>query len=69
MNDQNRTALGNRLIREAERKELTTISRTSAWQLEQKGKFPKRRKLYAGGNINVWLLSEIMDFIHSREAA
>lgn len=68
MNNQNITAPGNRLIREKERKALTTLGRTQAWILEKEGLFPKRRKLYSGGNVNVWLLSEIMDWIQSREA-
>ncbi|MGL4612340.1 MAG: AlpA family phage regulatory protein, partial [Shewanella sp.] len=35
-----------RLVREAERKKITSISRTTAWSLERKGLFPKRRQLY-----------------------
>lgn len=30
-----------RLVREAERKSITSISRTTAWQLERKGAFSK----------------------------
>lgn len=56
------------LIREKERKALTTLGRTQAWVLEQQGLFPKRRKLYAGGNVNVWLMSEISEWIQSRES-
>ncbi|AAZ24733.1 helix-turn-helix transcriptional regulator [Colwellia psychrerythraea] len=56
------------LIREKEREALTTLGRTQAWVLEQQGLFPKRRKLYAGGNINVWLMSEISEWIQSRES-
>ena len=67
MSDQLQTEPHDRLIREKDRKQLTTLSRSQVWLLEQKGQFPKRRKLYDGGNINVWLLSEIMAFIESRE--
>lgn len=56
-----------RLIREGERKFLTSISRSQAWILEQKGLFPARLKL---GNRSVaWKLSEILAWIESREEA
>ncbi len=56
-----------RLIREKERLKLTSISRSQAWVLEQKGLFPKRRKL---GNRSVaWVLSEIVEWIADRENA
>lgn len=58
-------SIEDRLIREQERLRLTSISRSQAWVLEQKGLFPKRRKL---GNRSVaWVLSEIMAWIESRE--
>ena len=42
-----------RLVRENERKTITTISRTQAWVLEQKGAFPKRKKPGArAGRVN-----------------
>ncbi|MFM5091097.1 helix-turn-helix transcriptional regulator [Aeromonas caviae] len=41
-----------RLVRENERKTITTISRTQAWVLEQKGAFPKRKKLGAREGAN-----------------
>ena len=56
-----------RLIREKERETLTTLGRVQTWALEKEGKFPRRRKLYGGGSINVWFLSEIMEWIQSRE--
>ncbi|HAV2434669.1 TPA: AlpA family phage regulatory protein, partial [Escherichia coli] len=31
-----------RLVREKERYEITSISRTQAWKLEREGKFPPR---------------------------
>ncbi|MCG6307886.1 AlpA family transcriptional regulator [Vibrio alginolyticus] len=58
-----------RIVREPERKLLTGISRVRAWELEKLGHFPKRRKLTPNGNSVGWLLSEIMDFIQSRETA
>ncbi|HCM1204030.1 TPA: AlpA family phage regulatory protein [Vibrio parahaemolyticus] len=54
-----------RLIREDERRTLTSISRSQAWVLEQKGLFPKRIRL---GNRSVaWRLSEILEWIETRE--
>ncbi|WP_372377933.1 AlpA family phage regulatory protein [Vibrio natriegens] len=55
-----------RIVREAERKELTGISRVRAWELEKLGHFPKRRKLTPNGNSVGWLLSEIMEWITTR---
>lgn len=63
------TLLLDRIIREAERKELTGISRVRAWELEKFGHFPKRRKLTPTGNSVGWLLSEINEWIQSREIA
>lgn len=50
-----------RLVRENERKTITTISRTQAWVLEQQGAFPKRKKL---GTSCAWLLSDLLIWIH-----
>ncbi len=55
-----------RIVREAERKQLTTISRTHAWVLEQNGLFPKRIKL--SSNSVGWRLSDLLEWIESREA-
>ncbi len=55
------------LVREAERDKKTSVSRTSAWALEKKGLFPKRRKLHADSDRVCWLLSELLDFVKSRE--
>ena len=51
-----------RLCREAERKRITTISRSRAWELEQQGKFPARRRL--GSNSCAWLLSDLLLWIN-----
>ncbi|KJY93931.1 helix-turn-helix transcriptional regulator [Pseudoalteromonas ruthenica] len=56
-----------RLVREAERAKITSVSRTSAWALEKKGKFPKRRRLHADSDRVCWLLSELLEFVQSRE--
>ena len=55
-----------RIVKEAERKQLTTISRSQAWVQEQKGLFPKRVKL--SQNSVGWRLSDLLEWIESREA-
>lgn len=57
-----------RIVREAERKSITSISRTTAWTLERKGLFPKRRQLYPQGTAVGWLLSELNEWVSSRQA-
>lgn len=56
-----------RLVREQERKHLTGISRTTAWSLERKGLFPKRRELIPGGNEVAWSFIELNNWIESRK--
>ena len=51
-----------RLCREAERKRITSVSRSRAWELEQQGKFPARRRL--GSNSCAWLLSDLLLWIN-----
>ncbi|AVF93976.1 MULTISPECIES: helix-turn-helix transcriptional regulator [Vibrio] len=63
----NLTAGFDRIIREEERKALTSISRTQAWRLEKRGLFPKRVKLCGSHSVG-WRLSEIMNWIESRGA-
>lgn len=56
------TSINNdRIVREAERKLITSISRSQAFQLERQNKFPKRIKL---GNRSVgWRLSELQHWV------
>lgn len=55
-----------RLVREEERKQITSISRSQAWVLEQRGLFPKRIKL---GNRSVcWKLSELLAWVEEQKA-
>ncbi len=61
--------LPDRIVREAERKKITSISRTTAWSLERKGLFPKRRQLYPQSASVGWLLSELTDWVTSRQIA
>ncbi len=67
MMSQTKTNFLDRIVREEERKQLTGLSRTSAWDLERKGLFPKRRKLHPQGSAVCWLLSELQEWIASRE--
>ncbi|WP_019029663.1 helix-turn-helix transcriptional regulator [Colwellia piezophila] len=67
MNNKLLTPPTDRLIREPERKRLTSVCRTGAWELEQKGQFPKRRRLHPSGSTVCWLLSEINLWINERE--
>ncbi len=53
-----------RLCREAERKRITSLSRSRTWELEQQGKFPTRRKL--GSNSCAWLLSDLLLWLHKQ---
>ncbi|MCL1140886.1 helix-turn-helix transcriptional regulator [Shewanella pneumatophori] len=57
-----------RFIREAERKAITSISRTTAWILEQKGQFPKRRYISQSSRSVGWLLSEVIEWVESRQS-
>ncbi|EGU0166501.1 AlpA family phage regulatory protein [Vibrio parahaemolyticus] len=54
-----------RIVREEERRNITSISRTQAWRLEKRGLFPKRVKL-GGSHAVGWKLSEIMAWVESR---
>ena len=56
--------MNDRIVLEKERKQLTGISRSTAWRLEQKGRFPKRRQVSDG--LVGWLESEINEWISSR---
>ncbi|CAH0541813.1 helix-turn-helix transcriptional regulator [Vibrio marisflavi] len=56
-----------RLVKEKDRERITTISRSQAWKLEQKGLFPKRLKL--GDRSVAWKLSELLDWIEQQERA
>ncbi|MFT6910228.1 MAG: prophage regulatory protein [Oleiphilaceae bacterium] len=53
-----------RLVREAERKRITTLSRSRTTQLEREGKHPKRVVL--GSNSCSWLLSSLLMFINEK---
>ncbi|WHP31731.1 AlpA family transcriptional regulator [Trabulsiella odontotermitis] len=55
MNKSNQTT--DRVIREAECRQITGLCRTTRYTMEKEGAFPARRKL--GGRAVGWLLSEV----------
>ncbi|MFV7784208.1 helix-turn-helix transcriptional regulator [Shewanella marisflavi] len=66
MNSSHQTT--DRFVREAERRAITSISRTTAWTLERKGLFPKRRHLYPQSTAVGWLLSELNEWVATRQS-
>lgn len=67
MKIQNKTVELDRLVKEPERERITSIGRVQAWKLEQIGVHPKRRRISPNGSSVAWLLSELIDFVNSRE--
>ncbi|MEG0870362.1 MAG: AlpA family phage regulatory protein [Hafnia sp.] len=59
-NSKHQTIPAERVIREAECRQLTGLCRTTRYLMEKEGKFPSRRKL--GGRSVGWLLSEVNDW-------
>ncbi|WP_072179350.1 helix-turn-helix transcriptional regulator [Escherichia coli] len=55
------TATCDRLVREEERQNITSISRSQAWKLEREGKFPPRKTI--GKKSCGWLLSDLLWWI------
>ncbi|ELO0987941.1 AlpA family phage regulatory protein [Citrobacter freundii] len=55
---------GDRLVRERERQRITSISRSTAWKLEQVDKFPQRKSI--GLKSCGWLLSDLLCWINER---
>ncbi|WP_097680349.1 helix-turn-helix transcriptional regulator [Escherichia coli] len=53
-----------RLVREKERYEITSVSRTQAWKLEREGKFPPRKS--TGKKSCGWLFSDLLWWIQTR---
>jgi prophage regulatory protein len=55
-----------RFMRDAEVAKVTGLCRTTRWELERDGKFPRRR-LITSGSVG-WLESEIDEFVRTRPA-
>ena len=56
--------MSDRFLRLAEVRNLTGLSATTLWRLEQTGDFPKRCRL--GPNCVGWRLTELSDWIDTR---
>jgi len=56
-----------RIMREAETKVATGLSRTTRWRLERQGQFPQRRQI--SENAVGWLASEIHAWVAGRAKA
>lgn len=56
-----------RIVRERERREITGLGRTTAWELERRGEYP-RRVVLTGGRVG-WRLSELLKWVASRKPA
>ena len=54
-----------RIVREQERREITGVSRATAWEGERTGQYPRRRS--TGKQTVGWLLSDLLFWIRSRE--
>ncbi|CAJ0997352.1 hypothetical protein SODG_005831 [Sodalis praecaptivus] len=52
-----------RLVREPERKRITSICRSTSHKMEKEGRFPARK--FIGGNSCAWLLSDLLHWIHN----
>jgi len=55
-----------RIVKEAERESITSISRSQCFQLERKNLFPKRVRL--SSHSVGWRMSELLRFIESLQA-
>lgn len=61
----NNTSNYDRIVREAECRQLTGLCRTTRYLMEKGGTFPIRRKL--GGRSVGWMLSEIHEWQQSQK--
>ena len=52
-----------RLVKDQERKKITTLSRSQTWKIERSGSHPQRVKL--GASV-AWLLSDLLWFIYQQ---
>lgn len=54
-----------RIVREKERRAVTSVCRSSAWEMEQKGAYPQRRRVGKAGT--GWLLSDLLHWMRTLE--
>ncbi len=55
-----------RFVREAERRQITSLSRSQAWKLEKEGLFPPRIRL--GSRSVAWKLSDLLKWVNAQSA-
>lgn len=60
------TNIQNKLIRIKSVIEITGLSRSYIYQLQDKDLFPKSIQIVPNGKAKAWLLSEVNDWINSR---
>ena len=53
-----------RLVKDEERKKITTLSRSEAWKKESEGAYSNRIRL--SQNSVAWLLSDLLSFIYQQ---
>lgn len=53
-----------RLVKDQERKTITTLSRSQTWKLERENTHPQR--IVLGKNSVAWLLSDLLFFIYQQ---
>jgi prophage regulatory protein len=58
------TGESDRLVKDQERKKITTLSRSRTWQMERLNTHPKR--IVLGTNSIAWLLSDLLWFIYKQ---
>lgn len=57
-----------RIVREAECRALTGLSRAQRYKMENAGQFPRRVPLVPGGQHHGWPLGELKDWLSGRLA-
>ena len=67
MHEHRSAFVGDRIVREAECRALTGLSRTTRWRLERAGGFPRRLRL--SKNTVGWRFAELAEWIASRQRA
>lgn len=57
-----------RIVREAECRKMTGLSRAQRYKMERAGEFPRRVSLVPGGAHHGWLLGELEEWAQTRAA-
>ena len=55
-----------RIVREAQCREITGLSRCQRWKMERAGQFPRRVPLVPGGAHHGWILGELENWVRER---